>query len=192
MLKNLESDLCRCCVIDRASPIAFFQRLMKIIFGYGLQAIAVYRYGKWVQRKFSNPRLIPIKFLFSSIYLITNWFIKKAYDIDLSLNADIGAGLLIGHFGGIEIKCGEIGKNCSIQQQVKILKDEAGNIPHIGSNVWIGAHSRISGCTIEDNATISAGTWLSKDVKQFNLAAGNPGRIIAKNYNNKDILGIIV
>ena len=122
-----------------------------------------------------------------------SWFIKKAYDISLDINAEIGAGFYIGHFGGIIVGPCTIGRNCSIQQHVKIVIDnENARIPEIGSNVWIGSHSTIVGSKIGDHATISTGTYLKKDLLEKSLAAGNPGRVLVKEYDNSEILGILV
>lgn len=51
----------------------------------------------------------------------------------------------------------------------------------IGDNVWIGAHVFISsGILIGSNCVIAAGTILTKDVTDYSLVGGNPGRVLRK------------
>jgi serine O-acetyltransferase len=190
LIKELKYDVHRY-GIPNSSGIATILR--NVVFAYGFQAIAVYRFGQWIGTWSRGPLMWPLKSVLYLVYQLTAWYIRKAYGIDLSPKAKIGPGLYIGHFGGIEVGPCTIGSNCSIQQHVKILPDKRnGHRPHIGSSVWIGGHARIEGCTIGDRATISAGAAVCKDVESMNLVAGNPARVVAKNYDNNEILGILL
>ena len=42
--------------------------------------------------------------------------------------------------------------------------------------------------TIGNNVTISAGTVLSKSVPDGSLVAGNPGRVIQRDYDNRSLI----
>lgn len=66
-------------------------------------------------------------------------------------------------------------------------------MPQIGDNVWIGPGAVITGAiTVGDGATISAGTVLSKDVPAACLVAGNPGRVVARDYDNSGMINFTV
>lgn len=57
----------------------------------------------------------------------------------------------------------------------------------IGDNVWIGDKVTIlSGVTIGNNSVIAANTVVTKDVPAFSIVAGNPGKVIKKNGENKN------
>jgi len=59
--------------------------------------------------------------------------------------------------------------------------------------VWIGPGSTITGdITIGNDVTISAGTVLSKSVPDGCLVAGNPGRVIQRDYDNRPMMSFLV
>ena len=59
---------------------------------------------------------------------------------------------------------------------------------HIGSDVWIGEGARIlSGVSIGNGAIIGAGTVVSKNVPDYAVVVGNPGRIVKYRFTKKQI-----
>ena len=116
------------------------------------------------------------------------------YGIRISKQAQIGSGFYVGHFGGIEVGECCIGENCSIQQNVKILP--AGTplmVPEIASRVWVGAHVQIKGgVNIADRVTVAAGSIVAGDITAGCLVSGTPARVIKKDYDNSEILGITI
>jgi serine O-acetyltransferase len=113
--------------------------------------------------------------------------------LDIAPGASIGPGLLLMHRHGVIIGPTVIGRNCVIHQNVTIGQRVAGGdhgMPTLGDNVWIGPGAVITGdITIGDGVTISAGSVLSKDVPDRCLVAGNPARVIAKDYDNSRMIG---
>lgn len=49
----------------------------------------------------------------------------------------------------------------------------------IGNDVWIGANATIlKGVTIGNGAVIGAGTVVVKDIPEYGVVVGNPGRVV--------------
>jgi serine O-acetyltransferase len=156
----------------------------------GLQALVIYRFGRWlgrIQKKPFGRMIAPPLYV---AYWLLSTYVNKAYGIKLEQSADIGPGLYIGHFGGIEVRNCRIGACCSIQQQVKLgLAETADKGPVIGEGVWIGAHSRIWGnISIGNGATIGAGSVVTENVPPHCLVLGNPSRIAQQSYDNRIFL----
>lgn len=157
---------------------------------YGLQALIVYRFGRWLRAApnsfFKTILLAPLHPVYWALALGA----RKAYGIQLAQSADISPGLYIGHFGGIEVKNCRIGPNCAIQQQVKLLpleKTRPG--PTIGKGVWIGAHAQICGeLVVGDGSTIGAGAVVIQDIPPRSLALGKPARVALRDYDNQSFL----
>ena len=155
-----------------------------------LQVIAAYRLGRWAGAAGRWSRLWrrPVLWL---VYRPLEAIVSRAYGIRLHLSADIGPGLYIGHFGGVEVHGCTIGARCSMAQQTRIgpsAADQPG--PIIGNRVWIGAHARVLGpLKVGPGATIAAGAHVSKDVPERALVAGNPARVVKWDYDNSAILG---
>jgi len=62
-----------------------------------------------------------------------------------------------------------------------------GNIT-IGNDVWIGRYVTImSGVTIGDGAVIGALSVVTRDIGDYELAAGNPARVKKKRFSDEDI-----
>jgi serine O-acetyltransferase len=194
MSANFKYDLRRYNIFLESRVESLFSIVNNFVFAYGLHAIAVYRFGRWIDAKIKSPVAAPLKGALLLIYHLFAWMVRKAYDIHISKKTEIGPGLYIGHFGGIEVEGGcTIGSNCSISQHTKILVDKnSGKPSQVGSKVWIGAYAVIEGCDIGDGATIAAGACVGKNIDCCNLAAGNPARVVSKNYNNQEILGTIL
>jgi serine O-acetyltransferase len=120
--------------------------------------------------------------------------INFMYGIRIHEEAVIGAGLYIGHFGGIRIGICKIGSNCSINQQVVIGNNgESGGDTSIiiGDQVWIGAHTEIENSVVVENcATIGAGSIVKQGhrVHRNELVMGPDARVIKKNFDNTFLL----
>ncbi|MBD3923141.1 serine acetyltransferase [Nocardioides cavernae] len=118
--------------------------------------------------------------------------VMNIHHADIDPRAQIGPGLLLMHHTGVFIGPAVIGDNCVLHHNVTIGQRVAsGNqgVPRLGNDVWIGPGATITGdVTIGDGATISAGSVVSRDVPARALVAGNPGRVIASDYDNSAML----
>jgi serine O-acetyltransferase len=106
------------------------------------------------------------------------------YGISISADTQVGAGLYIGHFGGIHVNHDAvIGDNCNIQQDVTLGKANRGaraGSPVIGNNVFIGAGAKIIGrIHVGDGAAIGANAVVTKDVPAGAAVAGVPARVVS-------------
>lgn len=195
MSENFKKDLKRYYKSKNLGIVDSKNRLSKIYhltIIYGFYATLVYRFGRWIDSTFHYPLFFPIKYILLGVYICLAFSIRKLLGIHIDKRADIGKGFYIGHFGGITIGICRLGENCSINQHVSIGEDTLYNHckgPCIGSNVWIGSHSKIKGnIRIEDNVTIAAGTEVNFDVASGALVMGSPSRIVQKKYDNKFLL----
>lgn len=106
------------------------------------------------------------------------------YGISISSKTPVGAGLYIGHFGGIVVNHGAvIGDNCNIQQGVTLGQVNRGarvGAPVIGNNVFIGAGAKIIGHVhVGDGAAIGANAVVTRDVPAGAAVAGVPARVVS-------------
>jgi serine O-acetyltransferase len=149
----------------------------------------VYRLGRLLQAWRTRALLWPLLPFGWLLYGFGVLLVRKGYGIHLSLTADIGAGFWVGHFGGIEVVNCRLGERCSVGQQTKVGRHDEPDGPQVGDGVWIGAHARIFGpAKIGAGATIAPGARVSRNVPDHALVAGDPGRVIFRNYDNTRIL----
>jgi serine O-acetyltransferase len=161
-------------------------RILAIVTNCGLQAVLTYRLGRWLletQRRywFLFPLLLPGWIAYALGVLVT----RAGYGIHLALSADIGPGLCIWHFGGIDVRDCTIGTNCALAQHTRIGREPGAGGPVIGDRVWLSPHVRIVGpFSIGAGATIGAGVTISEDVPAAVLIVGSPARVTMQAYDN--------
>jgi len=70
----------------------------------------------------------------------------------------------------------------------RLKRNQQRTAVRIGNDVWIG-HGAIllPGVTVGDGAIIGAGTVITRDVEEFSVVAGNPGRPIGKRFPDEVI-----
>lgn len=166
------------------------RRLMFCLTNSELHCVAAYRFGRFsarVRRRYGLLAL-PIEVA----YGLWHRWCTHLHHCDISRAAQIGPGLLLMHRHGITIGPVIAGRDLTVYQNVtvglRIAQNDQG-VPRFGDRVWLGPGATISGAiTVGRGATISAGTVLSKDVAERTLVAGNPGRVIAADYDNSAML----
>jgi len=124
------------------------------------------------------------RFGFKQFMVVMLYRYSVRYGISISSRTPVGAGLYIGHFGGIHVNEGAvIGNNCNIQQDVTLGKANRGKkagAPVIGNNVFIGAGAKIIGrIHVGDGAAVGANAVVTKDVPAGAAVAGVPARAVS-------------
>lgn len=187
MFEHIRADTKRVLRNENAKLINI---LTSLYLSYGLHAIVIYRFGRWLghihKHRFGWIITAPLY----PVYWILSACIRLIYGINLEQSADIAAGFYINHFGGIEVKNCCIGSRCNIQQQVKLGSTETTNKGLvIGKGVYIGAHTQIcTDVTVGDGVTIGAGAVVTQDVPPYCLVIGSPARITQRDYDNSSLL----
>ena len=139
-------------------------------------AICVYRYGRRVLNRTGILRTIQLK-----LYWLMSRFVETLTGITLPLEAQIGPGLRIYHFGNIVIHSeAVIGRNCTLRHGVTIgNRVPDGPAPVIEDDVDFGAYAQVLGnVRIGSGAKIGAMTVVLCDVPAGATAVGIPARIL--------------
>jgi serine O-acetyltransferase len=140
-------------------------------------AICVYRYGRRVlKRRPGALRAMQLK-----LYWLLSRVVETATGITLPLEARIGPGLRIYHFGNIVVHTqAVIGRNCTLRHGVTIgNRVPDGPAPVIEDEVDFGAYAQVLGdVRIGSGAKIGAMTVVLCDVPAGATAVGIPARIL--------------
>lgn len=142
--------------------------LVRGILSQGFQAILVYRIFRWCYDR--NIPTQPVRFLVER-------FIEITTGISIPVEASIGKGFRIHHFGGIIFHPqAVVGEQCTIYQGVT-LGDLGGwgGAPRLGKRVTVGAGAKILGeIEIGDDSFIGANAVVLYSVPPSSLAVGVP------------------
>ncbi len=156
---------------------------------FGLHCVVCYRFGQWATR--FRRRHFLLGLLPRVLHGLLNFAVRMVHHVELNVS-DIGPGLFIGHASNIFVGAQSIGDNLSITHNVTIgigHSDGKEGKPHIGHNVWIGTGTVLAGAIrVGDNVTITPGTCLSRSIPDACLVGGNPGRVLAHDYDNQKLM----
>ena len=136
----------------------------------GFQALFVYRIFRWFHERRIPTQ--PVRFIFER-------FIETTTGISIPVEAMVGKGLRIHHFGGIIVHCrAVIGENCTFYHGVT-LGDRGGfgGAPQVGNRVMIGAGAKLIGeIVIGDDCIIGANAVVTTSIPPDHTAVGVPAR----------------
>ena len=163
------------------------RRIVNCLRSPGVQAMIVFRFGQWLD---SQPSLLRLGV--QPIYFVLHGLVQILWGIDLSRFATIGAGLYIGHFGGITIAPGvTIGRNCNLSQHNTIGlsgQGEKAGVPTIGDNVYIAPGAQLFGkISIGNNVKIGANAVIYKDIPDNAIVVLDPGFKIVSFKGNRSL-----
>ena len=145
----------------------------------GLFAIAVHRYGLWVDRCFGRRwQRIPFRLVFHIARRISLFRAQ----IDLLDGMPIGPGLYLADGGAIVIGARRIGANCSFGSRVTLGMETRGQSkPVVGDDVVLEDRAIVYGdVTLNDGVRVCAGAVLTKSAPAHVEVQGNPGRIVRR------------
>jgi serine O-acetyltransferase len=142
--------------------------LIRGLLSQGFQAVLVYRIFRWCHERHIPTQ--PLRFCIER-------FIEMTTGISIPVQAQIGKGLRIHHFGGIFIHSDVvIGTGCTIYHGVT-LGDLGGygGVPRVGDHVMIGAGAKLLGSIqIGDHCRIGANAVVRTSVPDGCVAVGVP------------------
>ncbi len=151
---------------------------------FGLHCVAVHRMGEAARAARSRRPLLGLG----------AWAVWRALDLAINalhhvdIDAAVGPGFYIGHASTLYVGPTRIGRNFSVTHNVTIglgHAEAAEGIPVIGDDVWIGTGATLAGAVhVGDGATIANGAVVSRSVPPGSLVAGNPGRVVLREYDN--------
>lgn len=167
--------LCRSDLYRYAGHTRWSTFLRYVLFQPGYKYSFLYRSCSYLHGK-------PILFPFYMVARLFHRHYTFRYGISIPYNTVIGAGLYIGHFGGIVINpAAKIGMNCNLSQGITIGQLNRGKrkgVPLIGNGVFIGPGAYVLGSIIiGNNCVIGANAVVIQDLPD-NAVVGTPPAII--------------
>jgi len=168
MLDNLRKDFRAVFEMDPAATGRF-----EVLFTYaGFHAMLMHRIAHWLYRM-GMP-------FFARVVSQVGRFLTG---VEIHPAAKIGGGVFIDHGMGVVIgETSEIGENVVIFQGATLGgtgKERGKRHPTIGSNVVIGAGSKVLGAiTIGDHVKIGANAVVLRSVPPHSTVVGVPGRVV--------------
>jgi serine O-acetyltransferase len=186
MFERFRRDLQRLFDLDGPGENAKLTDKLRVLFhSPQIQAIAVYRFGSWVNQNVKTKALrIPLKVLYHTLDKTTH----AVWGIHIDDGADIGGGFYIGHTGDLLIGPIKMGADCNVSCNTLIGRRTDGHgagLPTIGDRVWIGAGTIVFGnIVIGSGTTVAPLTVVGRNVPPRSLVLGNPMQVMKRDYDN--------
>jgi serine O-acetyltransferase len=158
--------------LARYPPRSFFREP-------SIWAIFIYRLGRRVTMR--KPGLLRVALL--KAHSVLARIVEMSTGICLPVEAQIGPGLLIYHFGNIFVHPDAIiGRNCTLRQGVTIGNTRAlGPVPIIEDDVELGAYAQVLGkVRVGRGAMVGTMTVVVEDVPPGATVMGNLGRLLPR------------
>lgn len=150
----------------------------------GFQALAVQRFGVWVQGLRPAVLRVPLR----ALYRLSAIFVRNVYGIELWPETPIGRRVRFTHQHGITVaKNASIGDDCLIRQMVTIGHHAPGEDgrpkpgPQIGDRVSVGVGAVVTGSiTIGNDTVIGPNAVVMWDVPEGAMVTATPSRIMPR------------
>lgn len=162
-----------------ATPV--YPAWLLVLTTQGLWLSLQYRTSRWVDQHCHIPG---IRTALKLICAILQKLVEIVTSCELPNKANIGPGLFIPHACGIIVHTeAQIGKNCSLAQQVTVGFGGRGpkaGTPRIGDGVYFGAGAKVFGnITVGHNVAIGANAVVNKDLPDNAVAVGVPAKVVS-------------
>ena len=159
-----------------------YYRMTGTVYKPGLRSLAQWfishqiRYAYWWRKANKNPNILN--------RMILKRYSKK-YGLEISVSAEIGRGLYLGHPYNISVGGGvRLGDNVNLHKGCTIGRENRGKregVPTIGDNVAIGINATVIGnISIGSDVMIAPNSFVNFDVPDHSIVIGNPGVIHRK------------
>lgn len=171
---TIRADLWRYCGRDDRSAFwKAFRQIPGFRFSYFLRKCQAAR---------SRPRLLRILSTLFYNFLLEHY--RYRYGFEIPIEAEIGPGLYIGHFGHLTIHPeSRLGCNVNLSPGIVVGQSNRGRnkgVPQIGNCVWIGTNAIVvGGIKVGNNVMIAPGAYVNFEVPDNAVVAGNPGQIVS-------------
>jgi serine acetyltransferase len=158
----------------------------------GLLVLAAYRLSHYYYSLWPRTSRTPWTVVLRLLILVGRTLAIVLAKSDIYYATVIDEGVHLSNDGQQIIGARRIGRGTIIHDSVtigfKAGADSTRPMPTVGENVWIGSDCVIYGdITIGDGATILPETVLSMNVPSGAVVAGNPARIIAREFDNASL-----
>ncbi len=174
-LRTIRDDLSRYHLTEKRSYLAI------AVMCPGAIAGIYYRIGYWLWNY--DGALAPLMALLRPVYIVGKRLIEIYSGCSISVQARIGRGLYINHFGSIFVGAVEMGENCNLSHEVTIGvggRGERKGLPTIGDRVYIAAGAKLIGSIhIGDDVAIGANAVVTRSLPDCAVAAGVPAQVIS-------------
>lgn len=155
----------------------------------GILVLAVHRLCHYYYALLPRTNRAPWTIVLRLLILAGRAFAIVLAKSDIYYATVIDEGVHLSDGGRLIIGARRIGRGTIIHDDVTIgFKAGGVMVPTVGENVWIGSNCVIYGdITIGDGATILPETVLSMNIPPRAVVAGNPARIIAREFDNASL-----
>lgn len=157
--------------------------LRAVLAHQGLQATALYRFGRFLKAAGLYGGSHPLGLLLTVLYAVLSRVNDAVNGIWISLDAQIGPGLFIAHYGGVIVGPATVGAHCNLGNDTTLGKGGRGEeqgLPVLGDRVLVSVGARVLGpVTLGDDVLIGANTVVTRDVPDRGVVVGNPGELVS-------------
>lgn len=152
----------------------------------GLWRLAVHRFCRWGALRRQTQGRTPLNYVLLLAAFALHRLIIVLTKVDTSNETDIEGGVYISDRGNIVFGSRHTGTGTLVHHEVTIgMRPPGSECPEIGENVWIGPGCIVTGeISIGAGCTLLPGAVVSRDVPPRCVLAGNPARVMRRDFDN--------